>query len=713
VAGAGITSLNGLTAGGQTFSIGTSGNSPAFSSATSTHTLNIPMASTASVTAGLISKTDYDAFNAKLSAVNNTASLAATTVWIGNASGVAQEFALSGDVTMTSGGVVTVDKTQSAVASKILQLTASSVAVTKGTDIGGAGAGVAHLLYPNTATNTTLTLPSSAGSANQFLQTDGAGSLTWATPAATLPGLASTQVWVGNASGAAAAVALSGDIASVSNAGVVTVNKTTTAQASKLLSLDGSGVGAMMGTQLNGLTSGSLTLQPAAVTTNYSLTFPGAQGGSGQTLSNNGSGVLSWITPLTSSTAFVNGGNTFAGNSSLGNNDNFNLDIKTNNISRMTILNSGNVGIGTTLPGSPLTVNGTIESKTGGIKFPDGTVQTSAATPTSSFTLISNTGTTIGTATQQGGLAAAFDGNTNQNETSCAYLANGNGSVGKDFGAGQAPVISRWVAWGSGDSCFNNPLNGAVQVQLQFSDDNSTWITADSFTTAGNCAVPGDPHDRTLYSSTGHRYWRVYVPGPGDTRIAEVAFYTGGGSVGTTLWAANGTSIFYNTGNVGIGTTNPATTLDVNGSVRPGSTGVTTGGACTAEGSFAYDITAHSPVYCNDSGIWTAMSANKNGGVVARINFDGTSCTPSCTIRSSSNISSVVRNGVGDYTLNFTTAIVDADYSVAATAGFMSLGSYGRFVDIYGTPTTTSLRILVNASSSTTDVPIVTVTVFR
>ncbi len=40
---------------------------------------------------------------------------------------------------------------------------------------------------------------------------------------------------------------------------------------------------------------------------------------------------------------------------------------------------SGNVGIGELKPASKLTVNGTIYSKSGGIKFPDGTVQTSAA----------------------------------------------------------------------------------------------------------------------------------------------------------------------------------------------------------------------------------------------------------------------------------------------------------------------------------------------
>ena len=41
--------------------------------------------------------------------------------------------------------------------------------------------------------------------------------------------------------------------------------------------------------------------------------------------------------------------------------------------------NVGNVGIGTSSPGSPLTVTGIIEATVGGFKFPDGTTQTTAS----------------------------------------------------------------------------------------------------------------------------------------------------------------------------------------------------------------------------------------------------------------------------------------------------------------------------------------------
>jgi hypothetical protein len=61
-----ITSLNGLTGATQTFAApGTTGTAPNWVSSGTTHTLHLPLAATASVTAGLISKTQYDAFDGK------------------------------------------------------------------------------------------------------------------------------------------------------------------------------------------------------------------------------------------------------------------------------------------------------------------------------------------------------------------------------------------------------------------------------------------------------------------------------------------------------------------------------------------------------------------------------------------------------------------------------------------------------------------------
>jgi len=63
-------------------------------------------------------------------------------------------------------------------------------------------------------------------------------------------------------------------------------------------------------------------------------------------------------------------------------------------------------------------------------------------------------------------------------------------------------------------------------------------------------------------------------------------------------------------------------------------------------------------------------------GCRAWVNFDGTKDTTGATstantnrlIRASGNVTSVLRNGVGDYTVTFTTAMPDGNYSIALSA---------------------------------------------
>ena len=58
--------------------------------------------------------------------------------------------------------------------------------------------------------------------------------------------------------------------------------------------------------------------------------------------------------------------------------DNFSI-LNTSASPMLSITNDGKVGVGTINPGNKLSVTGTIESTTGGVKFPDGTVQTTAS----------------------------------------------------------------------------------------------------------------------------------------------------------------------------------------------------------------------------------------------------------------------------------------------------------------------------------------------
>jgi hypothetical protein len=53
------------------------------------------------------------------------------------------------------------------------------------------------------------------------------------------------------------------------------------------------------------------------------------------------------------------------------------------------------------------------------------------------------------------------------------------------------------------------------------------------------------------------------------------------------------------------------------------------------------------------------------GSAKAWVNFNGTGVV---AIRASFNVSSITDNGTGDYTVNFTSALVDANYSANATA---------------------------------------------
>ena len=78
-----------------------------------------------------------------------------------------------------------------------------------------------------------------------------------------------------------------------------------------------------------------------------------------------------------------------------------------------------------------------------------------------------------------------------------------------------------------------------------------------------------------------------------------------------------------------------------------------------------------------DSGYGSVATAY---GCRAWVNFNGTGTV---AIRESKNVSSITDNGTGDYTVNFTTAMVDANYCSTGSAGLSTVnpsnGSFASF----------------------------------
>jgi uncharacterized protein (AIM24 family) len=111
------------------------------------------------------------------------------------------------------------------------------------------------------------------------------------------------------------------------------------------------------------------------------------------------------------------------------------------------------------------------------------------------------------------------------------------------------------------------------------------------------------------------------------------------------------------------------------------------------------------------------MSTTNGAGAVALaydarawVNFNGTGTV---AIRASGNVTSITDNGVGDYTVNFTTAMSDANYSVVASSSYSANAARGSvWAEPYAV-STSAARILTSSVSLLYDVVSVTAAIFR
>lgn len=116
----------------------------------------------------------------------------------------------------------------------------------------------------------------------------------------------------------------------------------------------------------------------------------------------------------------------------------------------------------------------------------------------------------------------------------------------------------------------------------------------------------------------------------------------------------------------------------------------------------------------------TAGPPTWTSAVTARawVVFDGTVASP--TAAAGSNIASITKNGTGDYTINFTTAMPSANYAVAITGANSGSLAVTGVVDTTTAPTASAVRIQLTyyswpastASAGATDSSRVSVIVF-
>jgi len=119
---------------------------------------------------------------------------------------------------------------------------------------------------------------------------------------------------------------------------------------------------------------------------------------------------------------------------------------------------------------------------------------------------------------------------------------------------------------------------------------------------------------------------------------------------------------------------------------------------------------------------WVNPDGTENYKCRAWVNFNGTGTV---AIRAAGNVTSITDQGVGGYTINFTTAMPDADYACVVA---ISTGSFGSATltgasiasTISGAnqnelvPTTTAVGLTTNTRSGTAaDVKYASVAIFR
>lgn len=156
----------------------------------------------------------------------------------------------------------------------------------------------------------------------------------------------------------------------------------------------------------------------------------------------------------------------------------------------MTIT-AGNVGVGTVTPGSKFHVAGEIRSSTGGFRFPDGTLQTTAALGGGGTISAVNAGTGLSGGGTTGAVTLT---NTDRGSTQSIFKNIANAAGSTQFAAGSNNDTLRFAGTGGTTVTFDSAAK-KITIDATGSTGSAANISAGQFgqnTGGGNYTFPGN-----------------------------------------------------------------------------------------------------------------------------------------------------------------------------------------------------------------------------
>ncbi|MES3037881.1 MAG: hypothetical protein V4736_08245 [Bdellovibrionota bacterium] len=472
--------------------------------------------------------------------VTGSAALANGSIWVGDGSNVAQVRTLTGDVSISNTGVSAITN-NSVTSAKILD---SAVTTSKLND-----QSVTYGKLQNVTASQRLLGRATAGAGSAEELSLGSGLtltgtiLSVANPTVVGSALNSAQMWLGNAGNVAAAVTMSGD-GSLTNTGTFTVANNTVTYA-KMQDVSASA------RLLGRATAGAGDAEELTIGSGLTLT--------GTTISASGTNSFPMLAPYGTAAApsYSFSSVADAGMYSSVSND---LSFATNGTNRLTVMNGGNVGIGTTAPKQKFESRGP-----SGVPATSGTVD-------GGFFRLSNTTNNVVTNMGQinGGSWAFWIQNTNAvnlNNTFPIALNPNGGNVGIGTSIPAARLAVSGDATIGKTTAANGTLdvNGSIVMSGSSSGYNGFRAPAVAGTTIWTLpSADGSAGQSLSTNGAGILYWSA-AGAPtvtGAAALANGSIWVGDGSNVAQVRTLTGDISISNTG-VGTITNNSVTSAKI------------------------------------------------------------------------------------------------------------------------------------------------------